>query len=234
MADPAIAQATDNLVCRMLLFGDTQIPAMGFIEDPEAIATAAIGRLETLGFVGVIELAEQVWSGLSAFFSAKLVPTVTNETAVEGRSSDAPALDLDLSARTLELIEARVSADAIVYRHALGVCGVAEHSAGRLCEATFATQLARLADVAGPSACELHARTRTADELGERLAREVASHAQTRAQLENAAAELQRMAAELAQHQAWLQSVQTSVSWRLTSPLRGAKRILPPHSARAD
>jgi hypothetical protein len=58
LSEPEIAPATENLLCRMLLFGDPRIPELDFISDPHAIAAAAIDALATLGFVGVVELEE--------------------------------------------------------------------------------------------------------------------------------------------------------------------------------
>ena len=72
LAEPVIAQATDNHLCRMVLSGDARIPDAGFIADPEAIAQDAIESLQTLGFVGVVELPEAMWLGLSDFFEAHL------------------------------------------------------------------------------------------------------------------------------------------------------------------
>ena len=79
-------------------------PELDFISDPKAIAAAAIDALATLGFVGVVELEEPMWRGLSDFFGAPLRPTFINTTTSESIESDAPALELEVSAATLDLI----------------------------------------------------------------------------------------------------------------------------------
>jgi hypothetical protein len=60
-----------------------------------------------------------MWRGLSEFFGAPLVPAFVNTTTSEVIESDAPALELEVSAGTLELISSRTAADTIVYRDAL-------------------------------------------------------------------------------------------------------------------
>jgi hypothetical protein len=70
LVEPLVARATDNLICRTLLDGDARIPEVGFIaaSDVAAVAQDAIGLLETLGYIGVLELGEPAREGLSDFF----------------------------------------------------------------------------------------------------------------------------------------------------------------------
>ena len=69
LAEPQVAEATDNIVCRMLLGDDPDIPELGFIapEQVYELASRSIAALKTLGFVGVLELDNSIWSGLSRF-----------------------------------------------------------------------------------------------------------------------------------------------------------------------
>jgi hypothetical protein len=212
LAEPKIAQATDNLLCRMLLFGDPRIPELDFISDPKAIAAAAIEALATLGFVGVVELEEPMWRGLSDFFGAPLAPMFINTTASESIGSDAPSLELEVSAATLDLISSRTAADTIVYRHALGSAGLLPPAAKQLREAAFANELVRLGNVACLSATESRARTHEVTDLGRQLA-------QVQLELEQACDELSR-------NRVWLEGLQMSASWRITAPARAAKRAV--------
>lgn len=214
--EPQIAQATDNVVCRMVLFGDARIPEREFITEPEAIAADTIEALETLGFVGVVELQDSMWDGLSDFFGVRLSPTFLNATASQSTGSDTPVLDLDVSARTLELIASRTTADAIVYGHFLSRRRSPSPAAKQLRAAAFASELVRLGNVASSSAIESQAHAR---ELGQRLETE----ARRSRRLEH---ELQQTRDELARNRVWLDGLQASASWRVTAPARAAKRAV--------
>ncbi|MBV8944898.1 MAG: hypothetical protein JOZ95_05710, partial [Solirubrobacterales bacterium] len=85
LAEPQIAPAVDNAVCRILLSGngDPRIPEFDFIspEHLASVAADAIDRLDQLGFVGVLEHGQGIWEGLSRFFGVRLEPTRENMTA---------------------------------------------------------------------------------------------------------------------------------------------------------
>jgi hypothetical protein len=75
-------------VRRLLLVGDSRIPEFGFIS-PELVddlASRDISALESLGFVGVLELGDSMWTGLSQFFGTSLLPIRLNTT--RGRRLD--------------------------------------------------------------------------------------------------------------------------------------------------
>jgi hypothetical protein len=256
LAEPLVARATDNLVCRMLLDGDDRIPKLGFIcsEDVDALASRAIAVLGTLGFVGILELGESLWNGLSGFFGASLAPVHVNTTASHGKTSDAPAASPEISTRTLSLLDARTAADAIVYREALRAAGRSARSAERLGAAAFASELVRFGDVAGSFASESRGLAQTIGELRQQLSRmdderQGAAEEQQRTTDElqrttdarqRTAEELRRARelllstehllrqaeAELRNHRDWLEGIQTSASWRLTKPARTVKRRL--------
>lgn len=221
LAEPRIAQATDNLLCRMLLFGDPRIPELGFIADPTPIAEAAIEALAALGFVGVVELEEPMWLGLSEFFGAPLSPMFLNTTTSQSIESDAPALELEVSAGTLDLLAARTAADTIVYQHAARRAGLTPSAAEQLGAAAFANELVRLGDIAGPSATESRAHAVT--ELGLRLEAESRHHSSVLAQVQS---ELDQTRDELSRNRLQLEGLQTSASWQLTAPARAAKRAV--------
>lgn len=224
LSEPLLAPSLDNVMCRMLLQGDPRIPALDFISPGhiEDLAADAVEWLDRLGFVGVLEHGQTTWDGLSRFFDITLVPTHLNVS--ESPSSELIPVEEAISGRTLELFHARSAADALVYQHVLAA-QTAEAEAKRFSDATFAAQLVRFGDVAGPSAATavlLSQRLTDAESqiagLAERLGR--------REEERNARGEVVRLEEELARHRAWLGSVQGSVSWRITSPLRAAKRLV--------
>lgn len=224
LAEPRIAQATDNLVCRMLLPEDPRIPADGFIlpEDVEGVAASALRVLGSFGFVGVVECAEAMWRGLSRFFDVSLAPRHTNRTADEGAASDVAATDLRISPATLDLIELRTAADSVVYRRVLERIDPEENGAGRVSTAAYASELVMLGNVAGPSAAAAREGARVIAELQGRL-EEAGARGDRAAWLEE---ELVRTQTELQRHRDWLEQVRRSSSWRLTAPVRGAAHTL--------
>lgn len=221
LAEPQIAQATDNLLCRMLLFGDPRIPELDFITDPEAIALQAIAALKTLGFVGIVELPEAMWRGLSTFFDTHLSPMVINTTAAESVGSSAPALELDVTADTLDLISARTAADTIVYQHVQREAGLSSSLAERLGAAAFANELMRLGNIAGTAATESRERACRIEELSEQLDVESRQHTEVLTQVQQ---EVQDTREELSRNRASLAALQKSKSWRITAPARAARR----------
>lgn len=198
LSEPLIAPDTDNQVCRLILDGDARIPPLDFISraDAEATAEAAIERLETLGFVGVLELGQPTWAGLTDFFDVQLTPVRANVTSqwpdAGGRTR--------ITEGTLDLLEQRTAADAIVYRAFLRRAGIAGADAERFSLAALAEQLTRFGESAGRAAAE-----QALAELREQLL---------------------RADEELADHRRWLAGIESSASWRVTAPLRTAMRTL--------
>jgi hypothetical protein len=159
LSTPQLAPATDNQVCRMLLYGDPRLPASRFASprDIDGIAADAISLLDSLGFVGILELKQCVWRGLSRFFSVELKPQWTNAT----RGISGPDSDLDwrlapedpnsqtASATILPLIENRTAADALVYNRVLAQAGIDGEDRERLRRDTFMSQLTRASRLTG-------------------------------------------------------------------------------------
>jgi hypothetical protein len=157
LADPYIASNVDNLLCRMVVDDNSLIPAEGFIspEDVEEVASLAVSRLETLGFVGILELGN-VWQGLSAFFGVELEPVRVNVTGEGGSGGRREALikTVRITSRALELLHERTASDAIVYAHVLQRAGRSADEARKLADTAFAKQLVKLEDLMGTSAFE--------------------------------------------------------------------------------
>lgn len=86
LAESLMAPAVDNVVCRLLLHGDSRVPVEDFMspEHVEGVAADAVDRIGQLGFVGVLELARGMWEGLSRFFGVSLKPSRANVTASTG------------------------------------------------------------------------------------------------------------------------------------------------------
>ncbi len=153
LAEPQAAPAVDNQVCRMLLYGDRRIPCDDFIapSDIDAIASDAIVRLDSLGFVGALELGSDTWDGLGRLFGLKLKPRSLNVTGETYRPLAAPPGERLLTADALDLLEQRNAADRIVFDHALARAGIRGRKRLRLAESSFADQLVRLRDMLGHS-----------------------------------------------------------------------------------
>jgi hypothetical protein len=230
LALPGIAQATDNLVCRMLLPGDPRLPVQDFIADHDvaAVAADAIAVLDTVGYVGAVEEGPGMWEGLSRFFAVELGPRHDNTTASESRQADVPAIDLRVDVGTLELIAARTAGDRTVYEHVLGQRS-ALGPAGDIGRAAFATQLLAVGDTAGPSAQASRERARTIEALGSQL--EASERRSDDLSQRLARAQRERDEAVMTQER-WRESLTSSMSWRLTSPgralMRRARRALGP------
>jgi hypothetical protein len=218
LAEPGIAQATDNLVCRMLLPGDPRLPVQDFIADHDvaAVAADAVAVLNTFGYVGVVEQEAEMWEGLSRFFAVRLGARHDNTTAGESRGSDVPAIDLGVNVQTLRLIRARTAADRSVYEHVLGRQSLPSPVA-EIGRAAFAAQLLTTGDTAGPSAQLSREQARTIDVLGGQLDRSERRSQELSERL--ARAERERDEAVMTRER-WRQSLTTSISWRLTAPGR--------------
>jgi hypothetical protein len=208
-----VAGEIDNLICRMLVGDDERVPLHGFIApgDVSGVASRAIEALDSLGFVGLVELGDSMWKGISAFFDVNVTPRTVNTTGGWRTVSAAPGIDLAITPQTLELLEARTAADSIVYRHALAAAGCASDGE-RIADAAFANQLARVGDSIGTSVNVLRERAAENEEL--------------RQQLDARDAALRQAEEDLARHRAWLDGIQGSASWRLTAPVRTAKHRL--------
>ena len=82
LAEPLLAPVIDNQICRTLLHGDPRLPASDFAapSDLKEIAADAIRQLDTLGFVGVLELGASAWRGVAQLFGVTLNPITINVT----------------------------------------------------------------------------------------------------------------------------------------------------------
>jgi hypothetical protein len=208
LSEPRLAPAIDNQLCRMLLHGDPRLPRTGFIAQAEmaGIAADAIAQLDTLGFVGVLELGHTAWEGVGRLFDATLTPIEVN---VAGLNLPMPMPGDDpvpFSCEDLALIEQRSAADAIVFDHALQRAGLSGRQRRQLSDGAFARQLVRFGGLLG----RCGARAPEPSEAVELL----------QAQLH----EQEELRAELARHREWLAGIQGSTSWKMTAPLRAAKR----------
>jgi hypothetical protein len=213
LASSLVGGEIDNLICRMLVGDDERIPLHGLIAaaDVPGVAARAIEALDSLGFVGLVELGDSMWKGLSAFFDVNLTPRTVNTTDGWRTTSAAPGIDLAITPRTLELLEARTAADNIVYRHALAAAGCASDRE-LIADAAFANELQRVGNSIGTSLNALRQSAVENDEL--------------RHELDARDAALRQGEEDLARHRAWLDGIQGSASWRLTAPARAAKHRL--------
>jgi hypothetical protein len=194
LSEPLVAYDTDNGICRLLLDGDARIPPMDFIapSEVEGLAAAAIEKLETLGFVGFLELAERMWAGLEAFFGLTLARVEMNLSGpTPWQISSELAGREPITDRTLELLEDRTAADALVYAAALRSAGLEPSEVGRLRDVALAEQLVRFGELTAGDATQVQAAQQ-----------------------------------ELDRHREWLRGIQGSASWRMTAPLRAAKRLV--------
>lgn len=218
LVEPTMAPAVDNVACRILLYDrhdphrdDPRIPPADFIspEHVESLASDAIEQLDRLGFVGVLERGKATWEGLSRFFGVPLQPVRGNVTGSAGVVPDSLPVEDPITERTLQLLDACCAVDAQIYKHAL-MAEMTEAHAQQLSESAFARQLVLFGDVGGSCAT-------SAQSLAGRLA-------ETESRLAGLEQELSACQDELARHHEWLDSMRGSVSWRITAPLRAAKR----------
>jgi hypothetical protein len=211
--NPRVATATDNKTCRMLMHGDDRIRDGEFIAEDEldSIAEEAWERLDGLGFVGLLELPDEAWRGIGEHFGVELRPVFRNVSGREDGSGRDEIQEGMLpvppfgGARTLELLERRSAADARLYHRAAARARGAEEAARTIADAAFAGQLVRYGAFTSDWRTELE---------GERR-----SHAQTRERLQSSSEDLARTNEAL-------DSIMRSRSWRITAPLRRARRAL--------
>ena len=123
---PRAARATDNLIVRQVMWGDTRIPAADFIDpsDIPALAADALARLQALGFVGVVERMADAWLGLGAWLGAPLAGNHRNKT----RPAQVPGLlakpsDVDVA---VQLLHDRSTADTIVWQSFADAAGIGQ------------------------------------------------------------------------------------------------------------
>jgi hypothetical protein len=197
LTEPSLAPALDNQVCRMLLHGDPRLPESSFAteSDIEAIAMDAIERLETLGFVGVLELGDDAWRGVARLFAVTLDPVDVNVTGEDVFPEAIQPEEELFAADVHDLLERRSAADLLVYDHALALAGLDVHERRRLVDGAFARQLVKLGDLIGHSATQAAERS----------------------------AEIRHRDEDMLRLRRWLDAEHASVSWRLTAPLRAAK-----------
>lgn len=145
LTEPRVAAAVDNQVCRMLLYGDPRIPDDEFIanHDIHGVASDAIAQLDSLGFVGILELGADTWQGLGQFFGVELEPRSVNVTGEADSPLPGPPGEQLFTAKAFESLEQRTSADRLVYDHALMRAGLAASDRLELTETALATQIQR-------------------------------------------------------------------------------------------
>lgn len=143
LAEPEIASAVDNQVCRLVLHGDARIPAAGFIADDDvaSLAADAITALEQIGFVGIHELPDELWRGLSRAFGVTLQPVRSNVTADVPRAPRCPPYERSIDARAFGQLARRTQVDARIYRHFARRAPAVADAPGDFEDAAFARQL---------------------------------------------------------------------------------------------
>jgi hypothetical protein len=221
LGDPRVATATDNKACRMLLHGDARIQDGRFIDagELEPVAEAAWERLKDLGFVGILERPGEAWSGVGEHFGVELRPEYRNVTGGEEIQPGMLPVPLLGGTATLDLLERRSAADAILYRRVASRFVDGDEQARSLADSAFAEQLVRYGEFTSTAVVELEDERRALAVLTAEVEDERRRHAQTRAQL-------QACSEGLARSTATLETLTRSRSWRLTSPLRRARGAL--------
>lgn len=249
LSEPRLAPAVDNQVCRMLLHGDPRLPESSFAapSDIEGIAADAIERLDSLGFVGVLELGDDAWRGVARLFAVTLDPinvNVTGEHVIPVATQSEEEL---FGSDVLELIEQRSASDLLVYDHALVQAGLDAYERRRLTDGAFARQLVKLGDLVGNSAAQAAEQAGAIEVLRSQLEERQQSHAELdeirdRLHIRERAVqgledEIHRRDEDLDRLRRWLDAVHASASWRITLPLRAAKhgiqRLQPAHQGSA-
>ena len=120
LREPAASRAIDNLITRQVLWGNRRVPVGRFIRDAdvELLAAEAIAALERLGFVGVVERADDMESGLSQWLGAEVHVPHDNRTHIR----QLPGLfrSRDELPAVCELLHERSKVDQLVWRHFAG------------------------------------------------------------------------------------------------------------------
>lgn len=154
LAEPRAAHVVCSQLCRMLLGDDDpRLPPAAFArpDDAEAIAHDAEERLAGLGFVGILELGDATWAGLSRHFGAELRPVRANETGADGLAA-VPEPVAGISEHTLELLEARTASERLVYESVIAERLGSREQARRVADSAFAAQLVRFGELMGQTA----------------------------------------------------------------------------------
>lgn len=152
LAEPRVARTTDNRVCRMVMHGDPRVRDGEFIHaaDLEPLAEAAVERLERLGFVGLLEDRDAAWRGMGRLFGVALAPARENVTGEEEVWPGALPVPPFGGAETLDLLERRTRADAMVYRR-MAARSHGDDGARSLAAAAFAGARARYESFTRPA-----------------------------------------------------------------------------------
>jgi hypothetical protein len=221
LSEPRVATATDNKACRMLLHDDARIQDGRFIDtgELESVAEAAWERLTDLGFVGILERPGEAWSGVGDLFGVELRPEYRNVTGGEEIQPGMLPVPPLGGAATLELLERRSAADAILYRRVASRFVGGDEPARSLADSAFAEQLVRYGEFTSAALAELENERRAHAALTEEVDDERRAHAQT-------AERLQACSGDLARSTAMLETLTRSRSWRLTAPLRRVRQAL--------
>jgi hypothetical protein len=244
LSEPYLAPVIDNVVCRMLLYGDARLRESDFasVDDIESLAADATKRLDALGFVGILELGEFVWHGLRRMFDVKLDPTMVNVTEEFGGLIEMEPEGRLLTTETVDLLEQRTAADLLVYDHALVRAGVDARERRLLGNSAFAHQLVKLGGLAGRSAVQVAEQAGLVEDLRSEkeeerrcwqaalLAHEQTLHAREQT-IQGLEAEIIRGEEDIDRLRRWLTAVNASARWRLTTLLRAikhtAQRLIP-------
>lgn len=142
LSDPRAAHQADNLCTRLLLGEHPLAPSDGFLVDPEAAAAEACTRVDSLGYVDVLERGAAMYSDLEGWFGSPLSRERLNETDLTGGQ---PVDIADFTDRaTLELLHARTAADRAVWRHVAERRALPEAAAADLADAVFAATFGRI------------------------------------------------------------------------------------------
>lgn len=114
---PLVATNTDNTITRFLAWPHDRLPAGGFIDptDDEAIAAAAITRIDAMAHADVVENPEFI-TALGAWLGFELPQTRLNERAYIPKRMR-PDFAAELDAETRELIDLRTRLDVRVWKH---------------------------------------------------------------------------------------------------------------------
>ncbi|HKG40060.1 MAG TPA: hypothetical protein VKB25_13815 [Conexibacter sp.] len=149
LSEVTIAPVIDNQLCRMLLHGDPRIPMTGFIarDASEALVEESLRRLETLGFVGIQELPDGLWDGLSTVFRVPLEPERANVTASLRGRPRCPPIATAIDEKTLTLLEHRTDVDGRIYRELVMRTRGASVDPDALATVSFLRQLVALGTV---------------------------------------------------------------------------------------
>lgn len=135
---------------------DERIPEDAFIspEDIEPVAAAATERLRKLGFVGILEMGQDLWDGLSQMLGLELTPVKVNVASTRDSTGMKPTPRFEAAA-ALDALRLRTAADRILYESVLATRYGLHEGARAYADGAFAHQLERFDDVTDGAATEL-------------------------------------------------------------------------------